>query len=130
MDDYQTGKSYTLFYRSKTVLENPPLFPSHAGPVPPATAEIFYQARSTPRYKHLGTKEIDGLGCVGYEITTDRGISEKWFAPELNFAVIRNIIPFGPDSHVESSLTDIRRVGEEPDPKFFRIPEDFKMVER
>lgn len=68
---------------------------------------------------------------MGYEQTSERATYESWHAPELNFKAVRLTTSrlLGPNTQLETVLTNFRRVGEEPDPSYFQIPEGFETIE-
>ena len=51
-------------------------------------------------------------------------------APELNFLSLMTVFQQNPKYEMVTVFKNIRRVGEEPDPQHFQIPEDFELVEK
>ena len=124
LDDNRSGNVYSINYSRKEAV----VIRSSSEARRPRTAEEFAN-QWTHGEEYLGTKTIDGIECVGYMVSESVDQSTPtWFAPSLNFAILQVTLHPRPDVELVLSLEDIR-VGEEPDPNLFRIPEDFIVVE-
>jgi hypothetical protein len=79
----------------------------------------------------LGKQVISGVECEGYRIHHSRkkkkNDPEAWFAPSLNFLVIKSQRRTSEGFDVVGLIDDLQP-GKEPDPAFFRLPEGFKLV--
>ncbi len=107
-----------------TIARRPP--PGHFEPRSPQTAAQFAESFAAGGNQYLGRQVISGLECEGYILTTADGTEAipTWFAPSLNFMVVKAVIRPAPDQeHI--MILDKIRVGEEPDPKLFQIPDGF-----
>lgn len=124
LDDNRSGNVYSINYSRKEAV----VIRSSSEARRPRTAEEFAN-QWTHGEEYLGTKTIDGIECVGYMVSesVDRS-TPTWFAPSLNFAILQVTLHPRPDVELLLSLEDIR-VGEEPDPNLFQIPEDFIVIE-
>ena len=79
------------------------------------------------RIRELGTQTIRGIRCVGTESAAGPDdVMEVWVSVELDYPVLR--IHRQPDGLVSTfALTEIR-VGEEPDPRSYEAPADYRFV--
>ena len=79
----------------------------------------------------LGVHVISGVECEGYRILNPRKkgkyLGEAWYAPSLNFLIVKSEGQ-APDGGQVTKLLDDIHPSEEPDPKYFRLPEGFKIV--
>jgi len=69
--------------------------------------------------------------CEGYAIDDSRHkgeyVSEAWYAPSLNYLVIEGKSRLQDGREVTTRVEEIQ-AGKEPNPKYFRLPERFKMI--
>lgn len=100
---------------------------------------IQVQELGDVKRESLGTQVIEGLSCEGQletqtipagSIGNERSItitSETWASPDLHLLVMRkrNDPRFGETLY---KLTDIKRV--EPDPSLFKVPGNFKILDK
>lgn len=96
--------------------------------VDPRTREQFDS--SHVGQERLGTKIISGIECEGYRVPnkySKKRLDEMWYAPSLNFMAVRATTYTQEGHKIEMSLEDIR-LGVEPDPSLFKLPEGFKVV--
>lgn len=104
-----------------------------------AEKPVRVQESNEVKRETLGTQVIEGLSCEGQletqtipagSIGNERAItitSETWASPELHLLVMRkrNDPRFGETLY---KLTDIKRV--EPDPSLFKVPGNFKILDK
>ena len=98
--------------------------------ITPLNREQFDQAHKGETF--LGKKIISGVDCEGYQSHarfSKKYFNETWYAPSLNFLVVKAVTHNSPDQALQVSLEDLR-VGAEPDPSLFRLPEGFREVKR
>lgn len=78
----------------------------------------------------LGKQMVSGVECEGYKVADPRHKGkyrgEEWFAPSLNFLLIRYAGRL-PDGGETTTLVKDLEPGKEPDPNLFRLPEGFKL---
>ncbi len=94
----------------------------------PETREQFESAHAGQ--ERLGTKTFSGIECEGYRVPnkySKKRWDEFWYAPSLNFLAIESVTYTKSGHKVETRLQDIR-IGVDADPKFFKVPEGFKVV--
>jgi len=79
---------------------------------------------------YLGNQTVSGVECEGFKIADPRRKGkyrgESWFAPSLNFLLIRATTRLADGGEGTTLVKDLEP-GKEPDPSLFRLPEDFKL---
>lgn len=101
---------------------------STPGATGPQTRDEFDKSRAGEEF--LGKLVISGIECEGYRVPAPhfkKHFNETWYAPSLNFLVIRSSGYNTQKQQVETLLEDLR-TGIEPDPNFFRLPSGFREV--
>jgi hypothetical protein len=93
----------------------------------PLTLELFYWIHRGDT--SLGKETISGIECVGFRVAGHSGrhrYQEVWYAASLNFLAVRSAVYL---DQIEI-VTELKHIeaGKEPDAKFFRLPEGFKIV--
>jgi len=94
----------------------------------PQTREEFDKARAGEEF--LGKQVISGIECEGYQAPAPnykKHFNETWYAPSLNFLVIRST-RYNPMKQQVKILLHTIRAGTEPSPIFFRLPSSFREV--
>jgi len=96
----------------------------------PMTREVFEKMHAQD--VSLGHRVISGMACDGYLVRDEENASkayrhERWYAPALNFLLIRSRVSNPDGSITTQALIDIH-TGQEPDPVLFRFPEGFKVM--
>lgn len=98
------------------------------GPAP-MSREAFWASHTQD--KALGKKKIGGLECEGYALRDERRqnkyVAEMWYAPSLAYLAVAAKTHFKGDQDVTTMLEDIQP-GKDPDPQFFTLPVDFKVI--
>ena len=78
----------------------------------------------------LGRKRLSGMDCVAYRIRSDTAQKifwkEFWYAPALNFVLVRQQY-LSPGGELTIRVMKDIRIGQ-PDPNLFHIPEGFSVV--
>jgi hypothetical protein len=127
LSDATTGTTYMLDYAAKTVR----ILGKGKAVVPPTSAAF---SSNMPQDRFLQKKTIAGVECLQWQMLSANSVDgaasepggEMCFAPSLNFAPIESVTSDGAmESDVE--VTSIQP-GQEPDPKFFQLPDGFPMV--
>ena len=98
--------------------------------IKPPTREEFDQAHKGEKF--VGKKVISGIECEGFQTParfSRKYINETWYTPSLNFTVIKATVYVSQYQRSEVLFKDIR-IGTEPDPNLFRLPEGFKEVQK
>jgi hypothetical protein len=96
----------------------------------PLTRGEFDQARKGEKF--IGKKVISGLECEGFQTPTrfsKKYVNETWYAPSLNFMVIKATVYVNRLNRFEVLFKDFK-IGTEPDPSLFRLPEGLKEVQK
>jgi len=97
--------------------------------ISPMSPQAFDQYRSQDKY--LGKQIISGVECEGYAIHDPRHkgkyLSEVWYAPSLNYLAIEAKSSIHGNQKVTSRVEEVQ-VGKEPDPKYLKLPQGFKVI--
>jgi ankyrin repeat protein len=115
--------TYTLEAASKTILRKEPL--SERGFSMWAVDDIGLMLPNAPPKTHpdLGSKEIEGLTCDGYQIKVKEGASvEYWFSRDLNQLVLAKAV----SESGESTWRYFNFRFVEPNSSLFTVPADYK----
>jgi hypothetical protein len=119
---------YLLDFTRKTAREQDVPDTAQFG-VDPMSPENFRKQHADD--KVLGKATISGVECEGYGIHDPRHkgkyLSEVWYAPSLNYLVMKARARPTADQGQVSFVSDLQ-AGEEPDPSYFRLPAGFKVV--
>jgi hypothetical protein len=121
---------YSLNFMRKTIkplqvdATSEPLFGDN-----PISPQAFEQHHSQDKF--LGKRTISGVECEGYANDDSRHegkhVSEAWYAPSLNYLVIKGKSRLQDGREVTTRVEEIQ-AGKEPNPKYFRLPKGFKMI--
>jgi hypothetical protein len=127
--DRPNGISYTIDFSARKIKKEM-VRSMETGLLPnPITRETFDGNHLGDEF--LGKMLISGVECEGFKrsINHRKGWDdlEEWFAPSLDFFVVKAHGHLSHGNEVSILLSDIH-VGQEPDPKYFRLPEGFKLV--
>ena len=125
--DRQKRSAYIIDFQHKTIQKGAFIRPGVT--TEPITRLQFDAARKgeTP----LGRQTISGVDCEGFRVPAPKfkkQDDETWYAPSLNFVVVRSTHHSEKRQLVTTQFEDIR-VGVEPDPAIFRLPDGFKVVQ-
>ena len=131
--DPDKGVTYVIDFRHKTATRVALTVAGlwEVGPHP-TSREVFEQKHTEDL--PLGKQVISGVECEGYGIHDPKSKKKKkftgeaWYAPALNFVAVKTE-GRTPDGGTVSTVLEDVRVGEEPEPGLFRIPEGFKLVQ-
>lgn len=127
LDDAPTGTTYRIDYsrREAHVMRRPP-----PGPYKPKSPENGDFLKQYAGDQIMEKRTISGVECIRYgaPMAGSDELVDNCVAPVLNYFPVFIRMPLGPGLEQEILLEDIR-VGEVPDPQFFRIPEGFKVVD-
>lgn len=95
----------------------------------PMTREIFERTHAEDR--RLGRKLISGIKCEGYRVrdpeSKGKYRDEMWYAPDLNFLMVKSSSFPASGQVITVTLVDIQS-GKDPDPNLFQIPAGFKVL--
>lgn len=129
LHDRPNHTSYVIDFAKKTIQQrmDPSGNPDFA--VEPLSRADFERRHAADLF--LGKQVVSGVECEGYKIADPRHKGkykgEGWFAPSLNFMMVRYHGRLPDGGEISTLLQDIEP-GKEPDPSFFRLPEGFKRV--
>jgi hypothetical protein len=121
--------TYMIDFTHKTIKpqSDPPDNPDFA--VEPISGADFDRRHTADL--NLGKQMIAGVECVGYKVADPhhkgKYLEEKWFAPPLNFLLVRyrGRLPDGGERTLQ--VKDLEP-GKEPDPSIFVLPQGFQLV--
>lgn len=128
----ETGATYQINYAAKqaTIVTQPAPGVTWSPPLPPTSAAFRANLSSNP---YLGTKVVNGVECEGWQFLPSAGgmlTGEAWRAPSLNYAdVLMTLIDKGKHAEFDFALENIQ-VGQAPDPRLFRVPAGFGIVNK
>jgi hypothetical protein len=94
----------------------------------PQSREEFDKSRAGEEF--LGKQVISGIDCEGYRVPVPhfkKHFNETWYAPSLNFLVVKSTVYYSMKQQTETLLEDMQ-AGPEPEPGLFRLPSGFREV--
>jgi hypothetical protein len=96
----------------------------------PMSREVFEASHSQDKF--LGRKRLAELDCEGYalrdERRRDKYVAEMWYAPSLAFLPVAAKSHFKGNQDISTMLENIEP-GKDPDPLYFTLPVNLKVLQ-